>query len=96
MLHYFEKGDLERKAQEKKKKMVERVDHDETKITTLRSSVDHTAISVSMPMEDLVVDWRGRPCNPPKHGGMKAAVFVLGFSLIFLFLYNYISCSLLY
>ncbi|CAD6257545.1 unnamed protein product [Miscanthus lutarioriparius] len=24
------------------------------------------------------VDWRGRPCDPLKHGGMKAAVFVLG------------------
>lgn len=24
------------------------------------------------------VDWRGRPSNPSKHGGMRAAVFVLG------------------
>ncbi|OQU83190.1 hypothetical protein SORBI_3005G090600 [Sorghum bicolor] len=24
------------------------------------------------------VDWRGRTCDPVKHGGMKAAVFVLG------------------
>ncbi|XP_057975878.1 protein NRT1/ PTR FAMILY 4.3 [Malania oleifera] len=24
------------------------------------------------------VDWRGRPSNPAKHGGMRAAVFVLG------------------
>jgi hypothetical protein len=24
------------------------------------------------------VDWKGRPCDPLKHGGMKAAVFVLG------------------
>ncbi|KAG8378568.1 hypothetical protein BUALT_Bualt08G0150400 [Buddleja alternifolia] len=24
------------------------------------------------------VDWRGRPCKPNKHGGMSAAVFVLG------------------
>lgn len=33
--------------------------------------------------EDLInstpsVDWRGRPSNPIKHGGMKAAAFVLG------------------
>ncbi|KAK9110859.1 hypothetical protein Sjap_018919 [Stephania japonica] len=28
--------------------------------------------------EDLSVDWRGRPCKPNKHGGMRAAVFVLG------------------
>ncbi|PRQ22366.1 putative proton-dependent oligopeptide transporter family, major facilitator superfamily [Rosa chinensis] len=27
---------------------------------------------------DISVDWRGRPCKPTKHGGMKAAVFVLG------------------
>lgn len=32
-------------------------------------------------MEDTAVDWRGRPCKPNKHGGMTAAVFVLGFSL---------------
>lgn len=25
-----------------------------------------------------VVDWKGRPSNPSKHGGMRAAVFVLG------------------
>ncbi|CAM8935160.1 unnamed protein product [Rhodiola kirilowii] len=24
------------------------------------------------------VDWRGRPCNPRNHGGMRAAAFVLG------------------
>ncbi|KAI9177989.1 hypothetical protein LWI28_021410 [Acer negundo] len=28
--------------------------------------------------EETTVDWRGRPSNPHKHGGMKAAVFVLG------------------
>lgn len=30
--------------------------------------------------EELInsVDWRGRPSNPIKHGGMKAAAFVLG------------------
>lgn len=27
------------------------------------------------------VDWRGRPSNLSKHGGMRAAVFVLGISL---------------
>ncbi|XP_047087955.1 protein NRT1/ PTR FAMILY 4.4-like [Lolium rigidum] len=27
---------------------------------------------------EVFVDWRGRPCEPQKHGGMKAAVFVLG------------------
>lgn len=24
------------------------------------------------------LDWRGRPSNPLKHGGMRAAAFVLG------------------
>ncbi|XP_072969618.1 protein NRT1/ PTR FAMILY 4.3-like [Typha angustifolia] len=24
------------------------------------------------------VDWRGKPCKPNKHGGMRAAIFVLG------------------
>ncbi|XVE89340.1 hypothetical protein DITRI_Ditri19aG0194000 [Diplodiscus trichospermus] len=28
--------------------------------------------------EESTVDWRGRPSNPNKHGGMKAAAFVLG------------------
>jgi hypothetical protein len=28
--------------------------------------------------EETTVDWRGRPSNPTKHGGMKAATFVLG------------------
>ena len=28
------------------------------------------------------VDWRGRTCDPVKHGGMKAAVFVLGSFLL--------------
>lgn len=28
--------------------------------------------------QEVFVDWRGRPCEPHKHGGMKAAVFVLG------------------
>lgn len=27
------------------------------------------------------VDWRGRSCKPNKHGGLRAAVFVLGLSL---------------
>ncbi|KAK6940381.1 Proton-dependent oligopeptide transporter family [Dillenia turbinata] len=29
-------------------------------------------------VEEMSVDWRGRPCKPNKHGGMTAAVFVLG------------------
>ncbi|CAM0874901.1 unnamed protein product [Alopecurus aequalis] len=29
-------------------------------------------------VSEVFVDWRGRPCKPQKHGGMKAAVFVLG------------------
>ncbi|GLT77152.1 hypothetical protein SLA2020_487640 [Shorea laevis] len=28
--------------------------------------------------EDVSVDWRGRPCKPNKHGGLSAAIFVLG------------------
>ncbi|XWS18035.1 hypothetical protein CRYUN_Cryun32bG0007700 [Craigia yunnanensis] len=28
--------------------------------------------------EESTLDWRGRPSNPNKHGGMKAAAFVLG------------------
>lgn len=28
--------------------------------------------------EEITVDWRGKPSNPNKHGGMRAAAFVLG------------------
>ncbi|ONK57670.1 uncharacterized protein A4U43_C09F2870 [Asparagus officinalis] len=31
-----------------------------------------------MMADEVSVDWRGRPCEPNKHGGMRAAVFVLG------------------
>lgn len=27
---------------------------------------------------DMSVDWRGKPCKPNKHGGMTAAVYILG------------------
>ncbi|KAL6845804.1 hypothetical protein ACP4OV_024379 [Aristida adscensionis] len=30
------------------------------------------------PEAAAAVDWRGRPCRPRRHGGMRAAVFVLG------------------
>ncbi|KAI4298903.1 hypothetical protein L6164_032416 [Bauhinia variegata] len=32
----------------------------------------------SVMAKDTFVDWRGRPSNPNKHGGMRAAAFVLG------------------
>ncbi|URE30381.1 Peptide transporter [Musa troglodytarum] len=28
-------------------------------------------------MIEVSVDWRGKPCRPNKHGGMRAAAFVL-------------------
>ncbi|XP_062182612.1 protein NRT1/ PTR FAMILY 4.4-like [Phragmites australis] len=34
--------------------------------------------SMAASAAEVSVDWRGRPCDPRKHGGMKAAVFVLG------------------
>lgn len=43
--------------------------------------------------EELTVDWRGKPSNPNKHGGMRAASFVLGNHLS---LYLYMrSCGLM-
>ncbi|KAK3120046.1 hypothetical protein QOZ80_9AG0680490 [Eleusine coracana subsp. coracana] len=35
-------------------------------------------MAVTAAASDVSVDWRGRTCDPRKHGGMKAAVFVLG------------------
>ncbi|KAI5593085.1 hypothetical protein BDE02_04G195800 [Populus trichocarpa] len=34
--------------------------------------------SVCVVSEEVTVDWRGKPSNPNKHGGMRAAAFVLG------------------
>lgn len=44
--------------------------------------------------EDMSVDWKGRPCKPSKHGGMTAAVFVLGLSLSLSLLYLYLFLCL--
>lgn len=33
--------------------------------------------SIMVP-EETTIDWRGRPSNPVKHGGMRAAASVLG------------------
>ncbi|KAH9781931.1 protein NRT1/ PTR FAMILY 4.4 [Citrus sinensis] len=33
---------------------------------------------LSLDVDETAVDWRGRPCKANKHGGMTAAVFVLG------------------
>jgi len=35
-------------------------------------------MSCAAPEAAVSVDWRGRPCRPRRHGGMRAAVFVLG------------------
>lgn len=35
---------------------------------------------LSLDVDETAVDWRGRPCKANKHGGMTAAVFVLGLS----------------
>lgn len=32
-------------------------------------------------VDETSVDWRGRPSKTNKHGGMSAAIFVLGLSL---------------
>nr|CAD1842119.1 unnamed protein product [Ananas comosus var. bracteatus] len=29
-------------------------------------------------VSEVYVDWRGKPCKPSRHGGMRAAIFVLG------------------
>lgn len=33
--------------------------------------------------EEATLDWRGRPSHPAKHGGMRAASFVLGTYICF-------------
>ncbi|XP_042413830.1 protein NRT1/ PTR FAMILY 4.4-like [Zingiber officinale] len=36
----------------------------------------------SMHAQQVSVDWRGKPCMPNKHGGMRAVIFVLGFQAL--------------
>ncbi|XP_061375989.1 protein NRT1/ PTR FAMILY 4.3-like [Gastrolobium bilobum] len=46
-----------------------------------RERMDHIGIRKDYDEESMgetTVDWRGRPSNPIKHGGMRAAAFVLG------------------
>lgn len=39
--------------------------------------------------EESTLDWRGKPSNPQKHGGMRAAAFLLGsFSFSQLLIFN--------
>ncbi|EXC32485.1 putative peptide/nitrate transporter [Morus notabilis] len=63
--------------------MVERggncdIDQENINATTNDHDHDDHAVVVVEEEEEMCVDWRGRPCNPNTHGGMKAAVFVLG------------------
>jgi hypothetical protein len=39
------------------------------------------------------VDWRGRPCRPRRHGGMRAAVFVLGACAVRVLLLSLLSAA---
>ncbi|KAJ4717623.1 protein NRT1/ PTR FAMILY 4.4 [Melia azedarach] len=43
-----------------------------------RNSRQENNRDMVMVEDNTSVDWRGKPSNPNKHGGMKAAVFVLG------------------
>lgn len=40
-----------------------------------------------LPSHETSVDWRGRSCKANKHGGLRAALFVLGFSTHFHFIW---------
>lgn len=47
-------------------------------IDTTRSEHKESHNTNNVCDEEITVDWRGRPSNPNKHGGMRAASFVLG------------------
>lgn len=51
------------------------MDREETREDHRPESVDHINMAAV-----VSVDWRGRPCKANKHGGMTAALFVLGLS----------------
>ncbi|KAJ0977240.1 hypothetical protein J5N97_012714 [Dioscorea zingiberensis] len=38
----------------------------------------HSSLKGESILAELSIDWKGRPCKPNKHGGMRAALFVLG------------------
>lgn len=56
-------------------------------IDTTRSEHKESHNTNNVCDEEITVDWRGRPSNPNKHGGMRAASFVLGNSSILLYFY---------
>ncbi|KAK9271164.1 hypothetical protein L1049_026753 [Liquidambar formosana] len=43
-----------------------------------RNKLKGESMSGSVVVQETSVNWRGRPCQSNKHGGMRAAVFVLG------------------
>lgn len=47
-------------------------------IDTARSENKESHNTNNICDEEITVDWRGKPSNPNKHGGMRAASFVLG------------------
>lgn len=40
----------------------------------------HRLSEESMKDDEAFLDWKGRSCKADKHGGMRAAVFLLGLS----------------
>lgn len=48
-----------------------------------RNSRQENNRDMVMVEDNTSVDWRGKPSNPNKHGGMKAAVFVLGINIYY-------------
>lgn len=44
----------------------------------MRERMDEGSSIPNRESDDVAVDWRGRPSNPNKHGGTRAAAFVLG------------------
>lgn len=71
----------DRVVPKQKTEMVDRVE--KTKMNFRGDTISTSAVD----QDDMSVDWKGRPCKLNKHGGMTAAVFVLGLSL-------FLSCSL--
>lgn len=63
------------------------------------SNKEENKSSVVVSYEETTMDWRGRVSNSNKHGGMRAATFILGTSLSFalshissyIFVYLYIK-----
>lgn len=68
----------ERERERSERGVIKPMEMETTKRNEYKGSSDINNTHNNMSEEITSVDWRGKPSNPSKHGGMRAATFVLG------------------